>query len=895
MRIKKLSLIILVSSIIFSLATPSAFAGFSYPSPAEAIEQIMSSLGVNQTELKNNIQVMNVSRQKKTPPQVSLSFTPASPVPGSEITAAASPSYFMNDTTKLYFTWYLKHNNAGGGDGHGNDDLNDDGRINIEDYKIAAMRLIASGNFEWNREDVDNYAAHTDSDGYRSAFGGDDQRNKREHCFIHNVKTGDESELPTCKHLFPNAPEEETGDDHFNLDEEKFWHTNPNSSDTTNTGTFDEAAVVGLGKNTFSWTYISGDQVGVAVEGVSIEPTSYADASYKTMWAMPKNTCEVDTTERIPTDDSTQTQTTSIDPDTQEKTITTTTITNHYSTGDYVVKTGYAPGIAVLTSKTIVVHTQKYHYNSFTGAYDDVAYDDTTTTPEWVNSANEPFSGDEINLFYDDNTRYPNPSEAAPTDQTLTVSSDFDLNDCLESNLIDPAEGNSDKNMTIDLSYLPTTPMNGVSSDNSNELSIQSSILNIENAAFINYDWTISEPADSMSSEFLAMNSATKKSIASQTSGINLSSLKIKLAFDNQPNTFYIKVTLRAKEIIAGEVKKEGVKSIIIPIYNSANTIKIFPVAVSDASAISLVDTPASLERCKDGVEKIICPVVKNEIVGMKTDINPSTYNIIWSLNGTSLQQNASDPSIAYFPILQNQGTRYTVTLDALNKNSAEKITLTKTFAVTNPTVTISSADMSSCAPILLGHYVDPINKNPNPDTDNNSLWPDYSADSFAALQGKMVTLKPTFNYSSSNTFSWFLDGVAITSANAPEMGASLTSTGELSFIADKKIGESYSVEIGDLYTQPKTTKKALYDIWNVPATAFYEKPVGNSINIKVTNQLAGEMIASTRTPKQKVLASLFAEIPTYISFLLRIALTIILILATTNIIFSFFPKQSPR
>jgi hypothetical protein len=106
---------------------------------------------------------------------------------------------------------------------------------------------------------------------------------------LYVAKTG--SGKSDCEHLFPEAPGHDTGDGKFKEAEERFWRTNPEDPDTANNGNKDEANVAGLGQNTFSWNYQPGDKVGVAVEGVSILSTKYADASQAIMWALPKNDC----------------------------------------------------------------------------------------------------------------------------------------------------------------------------------------------------------------------------------------------------------------------------------------------------------------------------------------------------------------------------------------------------------------------------------------------------------------------------------------------------------------------------------------------------------------------------------------------------------------------------
>jgi hypothetical protein len=105
------------------------------------------------------------------------------------------------------------------------------------------------------------------------------------------LKQRDSSNL--CKHLFPVVPKKDqiNGDGKFTQDEQDFWGTNPNTK-STNGVNLDEEATTGFGIDKFTWTYVDGDQIGVAVEGSTAIPTEHNDGSYKIMWAFSKNKCK---------------------------------------------------------------------------------------------------------------------------------------------------------------------------------------------------------------------------------------------------------------------------------------------------------------------------------------------------------------------------------------------------------------------------------------------------------------------------------------------------------------------------------------------------------------------------------------------------------------------------
>ena len=274
---------------IFSLTWPSNQV-FAIPaSPTEAMNDILDDLGVDKEELKKNINnTLDVVNLKKDPPSTTLLFIPENPIPGQEVKAIATPNNFNSNPDQMYFTWFLKRKDSSG---------------DIEDHKKEAMRILARGNTD---EVYDYTTGDDDGDGYQASFGGDDQKGKPEHCYVHDVASGVDYETGEpgatskddpkmyCKHVFPeSANGEKLGDGNFGLKEEKFWGTNPHSKDTNNDGISDEEALTGRGMMEFTWIYEEGDEVGVAAEGIQ-ESTDYEDSSYKTMWGLSNSTCEIE-------------------------------------------------------------------------------------------------------------------------------------------------------------------------------------------------------------------------------------------------------------------------------------------------------------------------------------------------------------------------------------------------------------------------------------------------------------------------------------------------------------------------------------------------------------------------------------------------------------------------
>ncbi len=78
----------------------------------------------------------------------------------------------------------------------------------------------------------------------------------------------------------------------FTKDEEFFWHTNPLTNNTTPLAKNDGALIAGLGQKDFEWEYQEGDEIGVIVEGLGMEPTKHEDGGYQTVFAMLQPGCK---------------------------------------------------------------------------------------------------------------------------------------------------------------------------------------------------------------------------------------------------------------------------------------------------------------------------------------------------------------------------------------------------------------------------------------------------------------------------------------------------------------------------------------------------------------------------------------------------------------------------
>ena len=758
----------------------------------DAMSGIMESLGVDSNELNYAVQTMNVSRQKETAPQVNLTFTPSNPQTGDKITATATPLYFMGDIKNQYFTWFLEQKGCDQDDSPNSEkkakcDLNGDDKVDIEDYKIKAMRTLANNDFSWQSADY----SHSDGKSEHDAiFGGTDQKGKEAHCYVQDVASGNAFSLECDSHLFANAPDESTGDNSFGRNEEKFWHTDPTSADTAQTGNTDEANVAGLGMNALSWNYTAGDKVGVVVEGSSIEPSQTQDASYRTMWAAPNGLCS-----------------------------------------------GF-------------------------GIEEDT----------WTNDNGEEESA--LNLKKNGET-------------LQEISKVSDLNTCLYENLVAPSENSPASNkLDVSLTYSPTSPINDPTAyddptlSNGDELTVQSSVSNPTNSAYLQYSWEVFESDEPNPDEWGDPIPKSSLPDATQMEGLGITSFKFKLNLAEPKK--YLSVKLTVKETL-DDYAREGHSSVLIPLSSNANNLHVFATSVSDTAPSGLSTPYVSMadEICTSATESALCPITKNEIIGLNVD-SSSLTDFLWTIDGTPFTYKEcffdncdinKQTNVAYFPALKEVGESYTVALTALNKDTGEKVSLSKMFKVTAPGVSISSADENVCKPVLLGNYIDL----------NGKAWPDYSETNFWGLADNPIKLKTN---PSSTFITWIVDGQAITTDNATSLGFTLDDTGSITLPA-KEYGQSYTVSATALYAQGVLVKTALNKYWGASYDDFYEKNISNTINIDLQDSTS--TVASVKA--KKILATIYSGTPAYLAFLLRIALTAFLILFSSQLTLSFFPR----
>lgn len=920
---------------------------------------------INPDAIQDQGETLNVSDNKKGTPQVSLFFSPSDPQEGQKITAQAFPIYFSSESSDMYFTWYLQRvgcerNNNPSAAVRANCDRNNDNRITVEDWKVEAGRIVAGNGYDFN---FANYGSDTDNDGYQARFGGDSRVNVPNHCYYHDNTSGKNYEIvenvgkssfacnpglepvcmealtsidpgdiaasatggsgtggtgtggdgggsgtggaggtgsggtsgggssnvtgetfessayaatvngfpycgfggtvacitgtpccvaspttatgctqdisgtvctvstsgssnPVCKHLFPNAPGYASGDGTFGGDEEEFWQTDPNDPNTSDNGNKDEANVVGLGQESFTWNYSRGDKVGVVVEGLSMMPTKHNDSSNAIMWGFSKNNCKL-----------------------------------KGATGEY----------------------------------------------------QKDIRGYKVEI---------------PT-------TDMNLNDCLEDNLVDPLEGGQATNLEIALAATPDDPLNDSSGSNGGDsitvtATIDNAAQELQNTFF---DWKVdispdgtSNPSANWETDIAAKlnNFSDGRKLVSRNKGNGLNSLNLLLNLKDtdvitRPFSSYLVggVGYLRFRVDAAEnfnttgVNRRGKSDIIVRFTSTSDRIAAYKVSVAGDPAKLDIGSGLSDEICSgtvnpaDSTERQIltrldaklCRVVKNEIIGLRVIGNGLTaFN--WTINDMPLVCNtfvsarcANDRQgdTNFFPVIGNVGDIFTITVSAVNQNTssvptgsrpivgAKAVTLSRAFKIVEPSIAIESADTNQAWPKVLGRYIDT----------SGGAYTDYSKTTLQAFSGSRVKLKAAFTPDFLGSFtppnverSWAVDGEGVGDGTS----------NEIAFDTLKEPGSIYNVTLGAVYRPNVQVRKALSDIWKISALDMTE------VYFKTETQLEHpEQLDIGKAGTNKYLALLSSYLPAPLFFSIKVFLSVGLIIFITSFLFSIIPEAPGR
>lgn len=891
--------VFLIVELFFSVVTP--VLALKIPSVSSVATQLEQRYNMNLGSVQDLGQSFNVANDKKLTPEVSLFFSPSDPKPGAKLSAKALPVYFSNTNEAMYYTWYLKHTecdltSSPSAEAQALCDRDNDGRITVEDWKIEAMQILAQNGFERTNT---NYSSDDDNDGYHARFGGDNKINTPNHCYIHDNGSGAVYELGSGSDLTFGCP---SGTSPVCMVEDQDTTSGVNSPDgnffdETNSGTCSVSgtpscssgsAVCGTGNPRCVADPTTTTSCGSAITSCSTSSKSSAAPYCKHLFPNANGRTSGDGS--FGATEESFWGTDPHDPDTSDNGnkdeanivgLGQTSFSWNYATGDQV---------GVVVEGTSMIPTK---------------HDDSSYMIMWA------FSKNDCPLSLASNV-----GSYAQSIRGYTVNiptADLNLNDCLERNLVDPAQGGQATNLDVSVTAIPDDPLNDATGDKSGDIVIaQASIGNGgDNIANTLYEWTV-EISDNAQFSSIVGETANITSdlqtlgLLGNTRGNALDALRLKLDI---PSTFagrtladylsgemgYLRFSVRATENFASGISRKGRSSVIVKFISTARRITAYAAQTTVVGSATHVVLPES-----DGIicngstfERSVCRVTKNEVIGLRID--PSGLdNFHWTINGQSLTCTEKSVSpdcdddkqnhVNFFPVTGNPGDTYTVSLTANDIQTGKTLTLSRTFHVVDPVVSIVSRDQATAWPKLIGQYRDLTGSVTNCP---GGLCNDYSTSILQGFSGSTFPLRAEFipgflGNSSRVTREWTVDnGVVVESA-----------PGEINFLATKEAPGIYNVSVGALYVQSDSIRRALLDIWNISPLDSPEIRFANTIQIEVEDP---NTITENSSAQKKFFAAIVSALPASVIFAFRILLFAALVLFTTGLLFAVFPERSVK
>ena len=891
---------LVLSVVIFSIPFCEVYA-VSIPSASSVANKLEKRYNVNLESIKNAGQGFNVSNTKKNVPEVSLFFSTPDPKSGQKITARALPVYFSNSEESLYYTWYLKRKDCNAG----TCDYNGDGRYDSRDWRIEAATLLVQNGFD-SVEAGMVYAGDTDDDGYKARFGGDNKEGKNDYCGVYDTRSGEVYELadaglttffcPAGK--FPVCMGGEVGIDPVMSQFDPTMTSSISSFSQTPVDCFVPGGCFPVGA-----PVCKGGSIPTCADGI---PCCVDDPISSTSCSSLLVDCSAVPSAKI------------------------TNLCKHVfadspvgSTGDGVFGVNEErfwktnpddPSTANNGNKdeanVVGFGLSDFTWTYFAGDQLGVAVEGTSLIPTKHDD-----SSYLVMWAFPKNRCMPSLVGANTGEYVQDVkgyavtfpSTDLDPNDCIELNLIDPTEGGQPTNLDVSVTVSPTSFVNDESADASGDVAfVQATINNAtrENAS-IRYRWTI-ELSDNP--RFSNPNNITAGAVAAElvnrVEGNGLDQLVFKLDMKAallgalSGRSGYIRFKVRVEEDVDGGGVRKGKSDVIAKFTSIGKRIvayRVDPVVVGANTHVKLHNSPILKDNviCEDTpLERSLCRVVKNEVVGVKID-GAGLKDFSWQVNRNPLTctKQFTSPdcldgvqgNVAFLPITGEVGDSYDVSVTA-NTVSGETITISRVFHVVEPFVTIVSDNNSVAWPKLLGYYRDVLGK-ADPSICPSGMCPDYSDNAIQAFQDTSVTLKavyvPGFLGSASGLEKvWMLDDDIIAE----------TAPNTIAFPTNKAAGATYDVSFKAFSVQSDLMRRALHDVWGISPLDSTEIRFNGSAQIEVQSNL---LAAGSEKGIKKYYALLSSYVPETMLLTIRMFLVGMLLLFCARFIGSLSSRHT--
>jgi hypothetical protein len=587
-----------------------------------------------------------------------------------------------------------------------------------------------------------------------------------------------------CKHKWVDISDSYTsGSGKFPNGEEEKWKTDPRDPDTDGDGFNDEADVIGLGQEDFSWHYQEGDRIGVVVEGTSTLPTDEKNTYYKLMWGY-MDVCDNSKTKLLADDECD-------------------------SSSDY--------GYGFLATKS-------------------------------------------------------------------------------------PSEEASEEKLQVSLNYSPDNPVADPTSDetmeDANEVSVTASLDNTDlKEENLYYSWYIQQKGSSDDSDWETVDLADNFDISTSSSGLGVSTFsftpKKDFLKDKSADIVNLKVVAAVSrtsapstyetDTLGRTTPRKGYASVEVPINKNGVYIKLYKVDINDDGKATLGD-----EICNEDPYKTYCPAVQNQMMAAKISGSSSKYtsgNISWSLDGELLSQpldftvfedwtSTTDATI-FFPIAKSAKETEEISVTATPKDKLQAVTASRSISVIDPVVSIESSDENTSWPKT--YAVESETTEDTTDTiKSDSVYEAY-ANSDLSYNLNFIP-DYLFDGTSGVSIDWKINGTSIQDEgfDALNLGLSNLETPDdnqiIYFTTGETEGAYYTLGADFKKYWSAEEKDVLYSAWGLQP----ETLEGNtSIDIETVYATEGEETTNLTSPRQ-ILAAIGTHLPEYVMYILRLALTIL-------------------
>jgi len=807
---------------------------------------------------------LNISSNKGNVPEVSLVFSPSDPREGEKLTARAFPVYFSNSTDQLYYTWYLKRNGCDLGGGSGVPeycDADDDGSVTVNDWKVAAMRILVTDGadkrgFEYDGDD--------DDDGYQAKHGGEMEVSVNpghKYCGAYDAETGkimEFEEKGDCFHVFPDTDGAgTTGDGRFDLAEESFWGSNPHDPDTSDNGNKDEANAVGLGLDSFTWNYLVGDQVGVIVEGTSMVPTQHEDSSYMIMWAFSQNIRPALSSEE------------------KKKAAELCSPRAEFLRADD------SPDAAGCSLGSVTKYTEEVK------GYDVCFLEVEASAGDYDGCL-------EANLV-------------DPLEGGQGKSKKLDL-----SVSASPENPTNDRKEMIAGDILSVNASVSNSSRSSNEIRYDWIVLMSDDPVdgFVDVTKELSENGLIPAASEYRFSQSDDEAVSVSGNGLdsfwvslNMSEgLLDELGAFGSDDPLYLKVAVEARENFGGRVARVGRSDVVARVANTDRKIAAYAAEISFASGEPRLTVgsgdpicdeyeviPGSEEQISSNLDRIACRLSRYEIVGLKVD-SDELENFRWTINGTPLactKEVSDDQSChqigneVFFAAAGNPGETYSVRMDAVEVDTGKTVSLSRTFQVVEPGIVIGSADESQTWAQYVGEFTEL----------DGFVFSDYSDEVFEMHPDGTISLRaetvPGHVARRLTSFGWSVDGMEIDGEYDAANGQFVL---RYAPGIPKDDGEQYFVDFSGTHAFPNEYRLALDRIFGIDALATSDYPLEREVRIRVVSY---EPFAGVPGKGTDFFATVSRHVPSYAVLAFRMFASAALILFTVGFVFSLMPEAS--